>query len=87
MFEHYFVQLITIIHCIGCIQSQCFTSYVPLHALSILILELQLAGILGKNLLERNADLQAKLKRLEESTEETLTSNRVRGPLHVPAFV
>lgn len=39
--------------------------------------ELQLAGYLGKTLLDRNNDLEAKLKRLEEFTEETLHTNKV----------
>ena len=45
--------------------------------LCLMISELQLAGLLGKTLLERNGDLESKLKRLEEFTEETLNANRV----------
>ena len=40
-------------------------------------LDLQLAALLGKTLLEKNTDLEVKLKRLEDFAEETLVSNQV----------
>ncbi len=41
------------------------------------ILELQLAALLGKTLLEKNGELELKLKRLQEFAEETLVAKQV----------
>ncbi len=40
-------------------------------------LELKLAALLGKTLLEKNGELELKLKRLQEFAEETLAEKQV----------
>ena len=40
-------------------------------------LELQLAALLGKTLLEKNGELEIKLRKLQEFAEETLATNQV----------
>ena len=42
-----------------------------------IIIDLQLAALLGKTLLEKNGDLEIKLKRLEEFAGETVVGNQV----------
>lgn len=42
--------------------------------------ELQLAAFLGKTLLEKNGELELKLRKLQEFAEETLATNQVARP-------
>ena len=51
---------------------------VRLNYQGIPITELQLAALLGKTLLEKNAELEKKLRRLQEFAEEALAKNEVR---------
>ncbi len=44
--------------------------------------ELQLAALLGKTLLEKNGELEVKLMKLQEFSEDTLATNQV-APLVV----
>jgi len=39
--------------------------------------ELQLAALLGKTLLEKNEELESKLKKLQEFAKETILANQV----------
>ena len=39
--------------------------------------DLQLAALLGKTLLEKNGELEAKLRKLQEFAEDTLATNQV----------
>lgn len=39
--------------------------------------ELQLAALLGKTLLEKNGELEVKLMKLQEFSEDTLATNQV----------
>ena len=43
--------------------------------------ELQLAALLGKTLLEKNGELELKLKRLQDFAEETLVANQVSAAI------
>lgn len=40
-------------------------------------IELQLAALLGKTLLEKNGELELKLRKLQDFAEETLATNQV----------